>query len=249
MKNIDDLIKIGFLKIGNWVIGKNDRIEFKIKDEYINHRNLLYAFEINNIVKYIGITEITIKERMNNYKSGHQNNLSAGSTNKKLNSKIKKEIEENKNVNIYILKNDTPIDYYGYKINLSTGIEKSLIEAFDFNNNLWNDRGTNNKTNLKPIKKMKENIFQMPLRKHYYESGIIFIPKKSSSLSPQSSGINVIIEIDKNAFEGTFTKSGSKTIVNGHQTLKDWYYKNFVINDLINVEIKSPNYYILSKIK
>lgn len=242
MKNIDDLIKIGFLKIGNWVIGKNDRIEFKIKDEYINHRNLLYAFEINNIVKYIGITEITIKERMNNYKSGHQNNLSAGSTNKKLNSKIKKEIEENKNVNIYILKNDTPIDYYGYKINLSTGIEKSLIEAFDFNNNLWNDRGTNNKINLKPIKKMKKH--QIKIGKTYLESGYINPRKEASLLLGNNDEELIIVTHDDNKLtckiNRTANKNGSARIQGGND-LKNYIGRSYKLNDLIEFDIINKN--------
>jgi len=148
-KTIEDLLTIGFENVGEWKLNHNNRIYFDIEPEYLDLEHLLYAFECDSIVKYIGITENTLKNRMDLYKSGH--NESAGQTNKNVYKKIKNLLELKKIVRIYILKKEANCDFFGYKISLATGIEKSLIKAFDINNNLWNSRGTN-------IKSKKENF-------------------------------------------------------------------------------------------
>lgn len=140
-KTIEDLKNIGFVYVGNWKINQDNKIYFDINAEYLNENHLLYAFEVNSIVKYIGITENTFGNRMTLYKSGH-NEKSSGSTNKNVHNQIKELLESKKSVNIYLLKADAPCNFKGYEISLATGIEKSLIKAFDFEQNLWNKRGS-----------------------------------------------------------------------------------------------------------
>ncbi len=155
-KTIEDLKNIGFWYVGYWIKNDKDKLNYQINKEDLMKENLLYAFESDSIVRYIGITENTLKNRMSLYKSGH-NEKSSGSTNKKVYKQIKELLENKKDVNIYILKDVAPCTFGGYEISLATGIEKSLIKAFDFEKTLWNKRGvkseksekTKNKTNSK----------------------------------------------------------------------------------------------------
>jgi len=80
MKNIEKLSNIGFIIVGEWKysIKSEKEIEFNFF-QFENEANLLYAFESDGQVHYIGKTEKTLKERMSNYKAGR--NLTAGSTN------------------------------------------------------------------------------------------------------------------------------------------------------------------------
>ena len=165
-RNIKDLEDIGFLNVGEWKINQdNNRIYFDIDDKYLNEVHLLYAFAVNETVRYIGITENTLKNRMSLYKSGH-NEKSSGSTNKNVYKQIKELLENKYTVNIYLLKDVAPCTFGGYEISLATGIEKSLIKAFDFEKTLWNKRGVknsnidkkiNNKSNSKNVIVMDED--------------------------------------------------------------------------------------------
>lgn len=158
MKTIEDLLKIGFKKAGSWQLNPENRIKYVVENKYLILEHLLYAFESDSIVRYIGITENTLKNRMSLYKSGH-NEKSSGSTNKKVYKQIKELLENKKDVNIYILKDVAPCTFGGYEISLATGIEKSLIKAFDFEKSLWNKRGVKSEKSGKNKNKMNsENV-------------------------------------------------------------------------------------------
>ena len=135
MKTIENLVEIGFFKVGYWYINNNDKLSFEINDILnLNINHLLYSFESNSIVKYIGSTEQTLKERLNNYKNGY--NKSSGSTNQKVYNKIIDTLKDGFTVNIWILKDKAPCTFKGYEISLATGIEKSLIKEFNLKENL-----------------------------------------------------------------------------------------------------------------
>ena len=160
-KTIEDLKNIGFWYVGYWIKNDKDKLNYQINKEDLIKENLLYAFESDSIVRYIGITENTLKNRMSLYKSGH-NEKSSGSTNKKVYKQIKELLENKKDVNIYILKDVAPCTFGGYEISLATGIEKSLIKAFDFKKSLWNKRGVKNETPERPKNKINsKNVIVM----------------------------------------------------------------------------------------
>jgi predicted GIY-YIG superfamily endonuclease len=137
MKN---LIKIGFVNIGHWYLAQNKscHIEYIIRPEYKEIKSTLYCFCVDNKPHYLGITE-SLKVRLSNYKSGKEKNK-AGSTNKKVHSKILQALNQNKNVAIYILIPKEKIIYEGFEVCPYKGLENTLIKHYDFDE-IWNERG------------------------------------------------------------------------------------------------------------
>ncbi|MEI8204322.1 MAG: hypothetical protein WCH34_14965 [Bacteroidota bacterium] len=259
-KTINHLIKIGFELAGKWIKSteKVNRIEFEIQKKYLEQSDLLYAFESNDNIYYIGKTDITLKERMNNYKAGKIDGT-GGKTNKVVHEKILKLLDVEGFVNIYVLLNKLEYNYYGHKISLASGIEMSLISHFD-SDILWNERGKK-KNNVKIKQEIKisdkenknistenSNLFEMKLGKEYYYKGIISLPVSCKDLLPKVSGTQVDIEIvGVKIIPGTYTESGETRKINGKVELINWY-NNLVLGDKIKIEIVSSLYYKITKI-
>lgn len=245
-KTIKDLLKIGFEKVGEWKLNQNNRIYFDIESEYMDLEHLLYAFECDSIVKYIGITEKTLKNRMINYKNAHEESKTAGSTNKKVNKAIKELLISKNTVCIYILKKDADCDFFGFTVSLATGIEKSLIKTFDFNKNLWNSRGTiidsgkNKLMKRKDSSNLEANQSVLKLGKESYNKGVISFKNDLDYLLPLESDDMDIIYKDK-IFSGYFTRSFLNKKTNGYNELKTIFRDDFKLNDSILVTLLSSN--------
>jgi hypothetical protein len=255
MKNdISFLTRLGFKHVGNWTKSEkvHGSIEFNISQD-LEHKGLLYAFESQGIVYYIGKTDNSLKERMTNYKSGKSK--SAGSTNKFIHSKILDFLSNNIVVRIHILKNPENLDYKGIKISLTSGIELNLIQSF-ITDDLWNSRGSKSLKNIMVketqdlhSKSTKElDRFLMKLGKEYYNNGILSIPKSYDKLLPESGGVKVEIFLDGNKkLFATYTKSGDNRKINGKQELKEWFSKYFKMNDLVWIQILSETQFKVFK--
>lgn len=251
MKTIKDLENIGFENVGRWFLNEQNKgIDFNIEAEFLNIDDILYAFESNGIVRYIGITEQTLRARMINYKSGHEENKSSGVTNRFVNREIKKLLLEETKVQIYILKGEADCKHYGFRISLSTGIEKSLIKSFDEDNNLWNKRGVLNKNekaskeNNKTVKVVKDGlpnnqmIFELGIEA--FDKGFILFNNKVDNLLPlESEGMDIHYETKK--ISGWFTRSGTNKKVNGYSELKENFCNEFNFKDKILITILNPN--------
>lgn len=250
MKTIKDLEKIGFQYAGKWFLPDNsNKISFELINDVQLVEDVLYAFISNDIVKYVGITEKTLKARMINYKSGHEENNSSGSTNKKVNQEIKRLLLKKIEVLIYCLKGFAPCDFFGYRISLSTGIEKSLIQNFDENNNMWNIRGVANNSNLKNssiIKTQKttslllNNQTIVKVGKESINKGFILFKNDINQLLPiESEGMDIHYK-DK-ILSGWFTRSQKNKKVNGYNELKLIMNSDFKFGEKILVTILNPN--------
>lgn len=254
--------EIGFKPVGSWKVTPNG-LTFDIEKEYESKKEVVYAFISDEIVHYVGKTDTTLKNRMTSYKNGKEGNKS-GSTNKEIYNKIFEKIQKGCEVKIYVLF-DIEINHMGYKVSISSGIEPSLISALD-PKLCWNSRYSNssirkisnksidnNSTRIKPINSSEPLKYpvhaQCALRMEYFLKGLISFSKSYSDYLPKNSNVNVQIEIadSKNTFTGKFTRSSDKTIINGHDDLKDWYNKNFKQNDIIDIEILREDHFRLSK--
>ena len=250
MNNLENLIKIGFVLVGEWKhsIKSNKVLEFVIFEHH-NESDILYAFESNGEIYYIGKTEKTLKERMTNYKAGK--NSTAGSTNKLIHNNLLMFLNEGRQINIHILIDNAKLSYRGIKISLSSGLESNLIKSFN-NFQLWNSRSVNTTEkkieNLELIKN-KSNVFELKLSKEYYEKGVISIPKKLKNVVLDTSGVQVKLRFEdvKNELFATYTFSGENRKINGKGELKDWFSKNFKLNDYVKIEIISPKEFKLYK--
>jgi hypothetical protein len=255
MKTIEDLKEIGFIKAGEWFLLENGRIDFNVENQHEILEDILYAFESENLVKYIGITEQNLKGRLINYKSGHEENKSSGFTNKFVNACIKKLLLEKKNVNIYFLKGESECKFHGLRISLSTGLEKSLIKLFDINSNLWNSRGVKNKKENKTIKKMnndsrinlQENQTIIKLGKESFNRGFILFKNEVDNLLPNDcQGMDIIYK--EKIISGWFTRSFKNKKVNGYLELKLIFNNDFRFGEDILVTILNPNEIKIEKI-
>ena len=132
MKN--EIEKSGLKYIGRWLF-VDDNIKFELMPG-VNKKEALYAFVVSNEVKYIGKTT----SELNNRFSGYQSPGPTQSTNIANNRKIKEELNQGNNVDIYMLEEGDPIYYKNIKINLPAGLEDRLIQKF---NPIWNRLGRN----------------------------------------------------------------------------------------------------------
>lgn len=243
MKTIEDLVEIGFFKVGYWYIDSNNKLSFEITDIInLNINHLLYSFESNSIVKYIGITEQTLKERLNNYKNGY--NKSAGSTNQKVYNKIIDTLKEGFTINIWILKDKAPCTFKGYEISLATGIEKSLIKEFNSKENLWNSRGTN-KVKIQSVKNseltnkygdMNQNETILNIGVESRKGWLLFKNDVDTFLPTISCHMdiyynNIIIKGCR------FTRSINNKKINGGYELKKIFEEDFFKNNKVKVII------------
>ncbi len=259
MKTIKELQEFGFIKAGCWILLENQRIDFKIEHKFESIEDILYAFESDNIVKYIGITEQSLKGRMINYKSGHEENNSSGFTNKFVNANIKKMLVEEKEVNIYFHRGEAECTFHSLRISLSTGIEKSLINLFDIDGNLWNSRGVvNGSKKNKGIKidqknnnsieiMLSENQTIIKLGKESFEKGFILFRNDVDSLLPiDCQGMD--IKYKNKVISGWFTRSFKNKKVNGYIELKLLFNNDFVFGEEVLITILNPNEIKIEKI-
>ncbi len=259
MKTIRDLKKFGFIKAGNWVLLNDGRINFIVENQFESMEDLLYAFESEDLIRYVGITEQSLKGRMINYKYGHEENKSSGFTNKFVNANIKKMLVEKKAVNIYFLKGEAECTFHSLRISLSTGIEKSLIKLFDIENKLWNSRGVvNGSKKNKGIKidqknnnsieiMLSENQTIIKLGKESFEKGFILFRNDVDSLLPiDCQGMD--IKYKNKVISGWFTRSFKNKKVNGYIELKLLFNNDFVFGEEVLITILNPNEIKIEKI-
>ncbi len=123
----DELATIGFEKIGQWKIDKNDiRPEFDPPNHgAIDIENALYAFVVgeDEDVKYIGKTTRSIRKRFR----GYSNPYSKTATNGRCNKYIRDCICDGHTVEIWVFAPTIPFQVSGYDVNLAAGLEDSLI--------------------------------------------------------------------------------------------------------------------------
>jgi hypothetical protein len=136
-KNKERLIELGFREIGYWS-KDNDSIEYVISNcEDLKHKKVLYAFIIEDDIKYIGKTARKIKSRLDNYK----NSDSSQSTNTKCREKILDSAPNSVKIWLYI---PMKLQTLGFNINLAAGLEDSLIKQLEPE---WNHLGKSKKLN------------------------------------------------------------------------------------------------------
>src|SRR5262249_15402464 len=89
---------------------------------YANARNLLYAFVVDDAVKYIGKTAQAFHSRMQGYRTPGTTQV----TNIK-NNKLREALKSGHRVAIYVLPDNGLLHYGGFHVNLAAGLEDSLV--------------------------------------------------------------------------------------------------------------------------
>lgn len=125
--------EIGFTRAGKWAqsptgtcavceTGTCTGLDFSL-ESFFDAKNLLYAFVVNDQLKYVGKTVQPLHKRMAGYKAPG----ATQSTNIKNHHNIKAELAGRKRVEIFALPDNGLLCYGRFPLNLAAGLEDSLI--------------------------------------------------------------------------------------------------------------------------
>jgi hypothetical protein len=125
---LNRLLAIGFKPAGKWSL-VNDVLRLTLEPAVMHEQNVLYAFVVDGKLAYVGKTTQSLIKRMQGYRSPASTADRGGSTNIKNNRNIVNALSSGAAVDIYAL-HALPSRAHGeFSVNLSAGLEDSLINA------------------------------------------------------------------------------------------------------------------------
>lgn len=137
-ETLNRLLAIGFKPAGKWSL-VNDVLRLTLEPAVMHEQNVLYAFAVDGKLAYVGKTTQSLIKRMQGYRSPASTAERGGSTNIKNNRNILSALSSGATVDIYAL-HALPSQAHGeFSVNLSAGLEDSLISALT---PPWNGKGT-----------------------------------------------------------------------------------------------------------
>ena len=241
------LLNIGFINVGHWSL-TNYALKYEITSHLMT-KNVLYSFISNGEIKYIGKTSMELTKRM----YGYQNPGPSQTTNIRVNEKIKRLLQTDQPVDIFILVDNGLLKYGDFKINLAAGLEDTLIYQispewnFSCKNKIEIDKESNSEKlidikNKVETKNQPIQTFEVKLGKAYFNQGFFNVSQKYSD---HFGADKTIIEIQlgedsENIVQGyvnrTANNNGSPRIMGG-KTLSDWIQKNYNQDDVLKIDI------------
>lgn len=143
-ESLNRLLAIGFKPAGKWST-VNEVLRLTLEPTVMHEQNVLYAFVVDGALTYVGKTTQSLLKRMQGYRSPASSADRGGSTNIKNNRNILDALTAGSTVDIYAL-HALPSQQHGeFNVNLSAGLEDSLISALA---PPWNGKGPA----LKPLR-------------------------------------------------------------------------------------------------
>jgi hypothetical protein len=134
---LNRLLAIGFKPAGKWSLA-NGVLRLTLEPAVMHEQNVLYAFIVDGNLAYVGKTTQSLIKRMQGYRSPARTAERGGSTNIKNNRNIVNALSSGATVDIYAL-HALPSQAHGeFSVNLSAGLEDSLINALT---PPWNGKG------------------------------------------------------------------------------------------------------------
>lgn len=134
---LNRLLAVGFKPAGKWSLA-NDVLRLTLEPAVMHEQNVLYAFVVDGKLAYVGKTTQSLIKRMQGYRSPASTAERGGSTNIKNNRNIVNALSSGATVDIYAL-HALPSQAHGeFSVNLSAGLEDSLINALT---PPWNGKG------------------------------------------------------------------------------------------------------------
>jgi hypothetical protein len=244
----DDLPNIGFEQIGTWIIN-GEGISYKI-DEHkkgsLGIDNALYAFALDNEIKYIGKTCKSIQKRF----VGYVNPSNTQTTNIKCHKEIQSLLTEGKTVEIWVFAPNIPFQILGFDVNLAAGLEDSLIREFKPE---WNGRQTPDDTS-DLVEFSEENkpedqqviapgnpahCFNILLGKTYYNVGFINPGAVASDhLDADGEPVKVFLGNPSNCVNSAINRranaNGSVRVIGNNRQIAEWLQANFKQGDNVS---------------
>ncbi len=130
------LSELGFQKVGYCNLNNAIKNGVSFIIERLMNERVIYAFVVNNAVKYIGVcdtTNTTLKNRMARYQQ-----MTGGGTNERITKNIIDCLTNGRLVSIWALLSESNYEYKGINIDLIKGLENPLILRFQPE---WNIKG------------------------------------------------------------------------------------------------------------
>lgn len=140
------LTALGFVPAGKWIL-EDQNLKLDLESSKSKEANVLYAFAVNGALTYVGKTAQSLQKRMHGYKSPALNATSGATTNIKNNRNIMRALSAGDTVEIFIFTSPSLQPHGEFEINLSAGLEDSLIKALS---PPWNGRDTANRSTFEP---------------------------------------------------------------------------------------------------
>ena len=124
------LTDAGFQFIGEWTQDPESQIRLDAKAPTAPG---VYAFVVDDIVVYVGLTLSGLKTRMDQYRRGHKGQR----TSSRINGRISQTLREGKKVKVLVATPE-PQEWQELPVNTAAGLEAGLIEMIRPS---WNIRG------------------------------------------------------------------------------------------------------------
>lgn len=247
----EELTKIGFAKVGSWALREGEIVLHLT--EAPQEAPVLYAFVVDDVVKYIGKTSTSLDTRMH----GYANPGPTQTTNIKNQRKIKKELRRGSDVSIYVLRDDAGLTFRGYAVSLVDGLEPSLIYAFDPE---WNDLGKRTRARHADIGRARKREeppqsegtlpledaeglrIAIKLGKAYFSQGFFNIGVQFEKyFGAEGSNVDIYLDDDPVPIHARVDRhsnpNGTPRIMAGTR-YRDWVQSNLRIGDKVQVQIQ-----------
>jgi hypothetical protein len=162
-EQLSRLLAVGFKPVGSWSLA-NNVLRLALEPSVMHEQDVLYAFAVDGALVYVGKTTQSLLKRMQGYRSPASNAERGGSTNIKNNRYIREALQAGSTVEIYVL-HALPNQSHGeFRVNLSAGLEDSLIKTLapPWNGKTMSAKNSSSQTVL-PSSEFRVPIPSMPL--------------------------------------------------------------------------------------
>jgi len=268
LKSVDALSQLEFIDAGSWILNNKNGDLSPVWEESFNkgildNPNVLYAFVVDDSVKYIGKTSKSIKKRFVGYcKPGNSQQ-----TNFRCNQRIKEHLAKDKKIRIHIFSPVSLLQYGTYSINLAAGLEDALIKDLEpeWNGGKFGKKQTESaelekealdipKPTTKDYKtpvNTSEFKFDFTLQKTYFDKGFINVGVKGSEHLGQHGDLVTLFLgnehfVVTSKINRTANLNHSVRVIGNNAIIANWFQKNFKEGQKVSGMIKSNNIIFLN---
>ena len=246
MDTFSRLLDIGFKRIGRWVMEQGD-LSLEM-DAAQDGRNVLYAFMVDDEVKYIGKTVRSLRARLYQY-------LRPGptqSTNIRNRANILAALEAGRSVHIFALIDNGSRHVGEFHLNVAAGLEDSLIDKLG---PAWNGVTKMDQSpissaapaplNPPPLPRQSTPAHVFHLRPTYFNQGFFNVPADSSRFyGADNAAIQIYCGNSTTSMKGKINRSANNTgapRIIGGTALRNWFQRECRVNQVLGVEVLQMN--------
>jgi len=250
------LIDIGFRRVGFWrAVGGTVKLELT---ELADGRPALYAFAVDDRVRYVGKTAQPLKNRMYGYEKG----ASSQRTNIRVRGEIEKELSSGNRVDIWAFVSEDESNFGIFSLNVQAGLEDDIIRKLrpPWNGTVSsspNPEQTPTRTDeaTRKATAQAENdsreSFTVEIGSTYYRQGFFNVPVKySEEFDADGKPISISLPNVSSPITGKINRSVNSNRtprIMGGRLLRDWLQDNIGLGNRVRVAIHEKNRISISK--